>query len=580
MPKIRINYQHRSRAISLLGVAVCLAVTQIRKFQTQGDVMKRLVLYIPILLLFAASSGQSQLFDASYGLDRYYAFEGNADDSSELEVNGTGEGTYQYVDGKVGQALQLYGNDALGYFTAPPLNYTGSFTVSAWVKPDEIDGNLAHSIIVERAYNQDLYCGPYSATKFDLQIYQGKWRFATANLDPSGTCHFTVLLSEQPITPGQFYHVVGSHDAQTGMNYLYVNGSLIEQAEAFGLLWAQPNSLLRIGTNFPEYGVYQPWHGIIDELRFHSRSLSHSEVIEFYESGINNPPVANAGPDQAVREGDEVILNASASFDDNTATEDLLFDWKLISWPAGSTAVINDKNSQSASFIADAAGTFVVQLIVTDQAGLSSIQDELMISSDNLPPSADAGPDQLVPINQLVLLDGSNSSDPENDTISFSWKFLSKPEGSFASITVPDIAAPHFMPDIEGIYVAQLVVSDQIGPSNPDSVAVTATSTDTYAKLLIQNASDIIASLPLDSVASRGNKIALTHHLIEAIEQINCGNLLIAEDKIQKAVSRTDGCVLRGSPDESGPGRDWIIDCATQAVIYELLNTALDVLVQ
>jgi len=51
-----------------------------------------------------------------------------------------------------------------------------------------------------------------------------------------------------------------------------------------------------------------------------------------------------------------------------------------------------------------------------------------------------------------------------------------------------------------------------------------------------------------------------------------------AIDKIEKAIERTDGCVLRGSPDGNGSGMDWITDCSAQAEVYRLLNEALGAL--
>jgi hypothetical protein len=47
-----------------------------------------------------------------------------------------------------------------------------------------------------------------------------------------------------------------------------------------------------------------------------------------------------------------------------------------------------------------------------------------------------------------------------------------------------------------------------------------------------------------------------------------------------QAIERTDGCVLRASPDGNGSGRDWVIDCAAQAALYEKLTAALDALRQ
>ena len=289
----------------------------------------------------------------------------------------------------------------------------------------------------------------------------------------------------------------------------------------------------------------------------------------------SNPPVANAGPDQAVRAGATVVLDGSASFDDNTPTALLGYNWSFSTVPAGSGAVLSGANTQFPSFVADVAGTYIVQLVVTDQDGLSGAADEVLISSDNLAPTAQAGNDVLVITGDPVTLDGSGSTDPEGDPITFSWMLTSKPAGSFAVLMGANTVSPSITPDLEGMYVVELVVSDFIGPSVPDSVVITVTTAATFAEINIQSASSSITALPSSSVTTQGNQTALDNFLIQATTAIQNSDLVTARDKLQKAIERTDGCPLRGAPDGNGPSRDWIIDCAAQVDAYNLLNEAL-----
>ena len=53
---------------------------------------------------------------------------------------------------------------------------------------------------------------------------------------------------------------------------------------------------------------------------------------------------------------------------------------------------------------------------------------------NNTAPIADAGIDQNVITGSLVTLDGSKSSDPNDDMLSYNWSFTAKPTGSSAAV--------------------------------------------------------------------------------------------------------------------------------------------------
>ena len=93
----------------------------------------------------------------------------------------------------------------------------------------------------------------------------------------------------------------------------------------------------------------------------------------------------------------------------------------------------------------------------------------------NGPPLADAGADQTVTVGETVTLDGTESSDPDGDRLTFSWELSSLPDGSEAALTGASSATASFVPDVAGTYVAVLTVSD--GEDNAtDDVAVEAGS--------------------------------------------------------------------------------------------------------
>ena len=94
----------------------------------------------------------------------------------------------------------------------------------------------------------------------------------------------------------------------------------------------------------------------------------------------NGAPTAVAGEDQSIHAGTPVELNGSASFDDDTPRFPH-YAWSFSSRPSGSTATLSNASTAMPTFTADRPGTYLVQLIVTDEDGLSSAADIVEISS-------------------------------------------------------------------------------------------------------------------------------------------------------------------------------------------------------
>lgn len=90
----------------------------------------------------------------------------------------------------------------------------------------------------------------------------------------------------------------------------------------------------------------------------------------------------------------------------------------------------------------------------------------------NVPPVADAGPDREVEIGATVQLDGSGSSDPDEDPRAYGWSFTEKPVGSAATLSDPASVNPTFVADVPGEYMVQLIVNDGTVDSDPDLVAI------------------------------------------------------------------------------------------------------------
>ena len=285
-------------------------------------------------------------------------------------------------------------------------------------------------------------------------------------------------------------------------------------------------------------------------------------------------PTANAGTNQTARPGTTINLDGRGSYDDNTPTNLLQYAWSFVSVPTGSAvATLTGANTMQPDFVPDLAGNYVVQLVVTDQDGLSSQPSQVTIG-ENLPPTGHAGPDQVAIVNHSVELNGS-AIDPDGDSITYNWQFTVQPTGSNAQLAQPNSADTTFVPDRPGVYVATLTPSDFLGRGTSASVTITVTTGAMFAETQAQEAAAQLQSLSADAVTTGGNQNALIQFLSNAVVALQNGNMTGARQQLQQAITRTDGCALQGAPDGNGPSRDWITTCEAQEHVYPRLVAAL-----
>jgi uncharacterized repeat protein (TIGR01451 family) len=107
------------------------------------------------------------------------------------------------------------------------------------------------------------------------------------------------------------------------------------------------------------------------------------------------------------------------------------------------------------------------------QGGLAATGSVAVSTHVNHAPTADAGAPQIVHTG-TVTLDGSGSSDPDDDALSFQWQQASGP----TSVTLDDadtMTATFSAPPTAGIYVFALAVTDTYGLAGSDTTTVTIT---------------------------------------------------------------------------------------------------------
>ncbi len=220
-------------------------------------------------------------------------------------------------------------------------------------------------------------------------------------------------------------------------------------------------------TNLVE-GVYQFRLTVTD-----NGGLSASDTIKITVKPappVNKPPVANAGSEITITlPTNSTTLNGSASYDpDGTISS---YAWAWISGPAQYT--ISNATAATTALSNLVQGTYAFRLTVTDNGGLTSSDTVRVIVNPipNRPPVANAGADISItlPTNSTTL-NGSASSDPDNNITSYLWSRVSGPaQFSIGNATQATTSLTNL---VEGTYVFRLTVTDAGGLSSSASVTV------------------------------------------------------------------------------------------------------------
>ncbi|HEX5787255.1 MAG TPA: PKD domain-containing protein, partial [Woeseiaceae bacterium] len=217
--------------------------------------------------------------------------------------------------------------------------------------------------------------------------------------------------------------------------------------------------------------------------------------------GGNLAPIANAGGGQTVFEGTQVSLNGAGSDPDN---DPLAFFWTQLSGPAVN---IVSAATANASFTAPdvAAGspqTLVFELEVSD--GVVSDTDTVsFVVEENVPPVANAGPDQTVGPGVQVTLDGSLSDDANSiGQLSYAWTQVAGPA---VTLTAAGTSRPSFVSPVPG--GAALQLQFQLAVSDG-----TFTATDTVTVIVDDDPSvnaPPVANAGPDQTVAPGAAVAL-----------------------------------------------------------------------
>lgn len=189
-------------------------------------------------------------------------------------------------------------------------------------------------------------------------------------------------------------------------------------------------------------------------------------------SDKNHPPTASAGPNIIAVLGDRISLNAESSSDVDGDT--LTYTWELIDRPQFSQATLSDPNAITPAIEIDQDGIYQLKLIVSDGKSFSTADFITITTTNDLPVAkmSDVTPNATgdYQVGDVIVLDATDSYDPEQRDLIYHWELILQPDNSLASLENNDTPNTQFLADLPGAYIVHLIVDDGTNQSIPATV--------------------------------------------------------------------------------------------------------------
>ena len=221
------------------------------------------------------------------GLAGYWKFDegsgtATADSSGNNLLGTLTNGPTWTTSGKINDALSFTAasNQFIDLGAPSALRVSGSYTVSAWVRPASLPTSGNVYMIFSSADSG-------GSDQWDLMATNnwGGGGCATAAAQfglgfDSGGGYQCLASSGLTLNTGQWYHVAAVWDASASMQYVYVNGALAGRQSTGG---NKPTggavSDIAIGASGC-CGNIDNFNGVIDDVRYYKRALSDAEVAK------------------------------------------------------------------------------------------------------------------------------------------------------------------------------------------------------------------------------------------------------------------------------------------------------------
>jgi hypothetical protein len=198
-------------------------------------------------------------------LKGYWQFEGNANDLSGNNANGTLVNGACYSGGIIGQGINVNGTAHVDIANCESFNNVTmqSFTLSAWIYPTNY--GYFNPIISKVNPNRDFVLDLQQNGKIDAHfgdIYGYHW-----------------CTSDNPVPLNQWSYVAA---VWTGTQWrLYLNGYLIKETDCAGYAPAWTGTVMEIGAMNSEYF----FDGTIDEVKVFGNALTSAQISAEWANG-------------------------------------------------------------------------------------------------------------------------------------------------------------------------------------------------------------------------------------------------------------------------------------------------------
>jgi len=260
---------------------------------------------------------------AGAGLVGWWKFDGDYNDSSGNGYDGTVVGSPTFVEGRLGQALNLNatttdqyvncGTD-MGFTTVGDGGAADGFTIAVWVNRSEggdqkLCGNLS---VTSWAEGEGFQFAIYNdRTELDMRDSTG--RYFSRDVDAAA---FTILEQDT------WYHIAFVFDDVANTLTEYINGERTNTLANVPTSLAASTNEFRIGTQTPSHASGRVFRGLLDDFRLYDSALNAQEVLAVMRGGGAAYPLASRP------------VPADGGLHTDT--------WVSMSWSPGDSAVSHD----------------------------------------------------------------------------------------------------------------------------------------------------------------------------------------------------------------------------------------------